>query len=170
METKLTLSSVSVYISTLKYKLLIIFIILNSATTLAQTCNAKLDVLKGRKTRSTSNSGTYYKIIITNNGTSNDTYTLSSLNTNDNCSNSDNSSTATNVVLNISFVDNNLSPITTISINSGETLSFLVNVTVPSGTSFNKWCCTQITATSSICTNYNVNTTLHTLVINSNDD
>lgn len=170
MKTKLTLSSVTVFISTLKYKLLIIFLILNSANTLAQTCNAKLDVLKGRKTRSTSNSGTYYKMIITNNGVNNDIYTLSSLNINNNCSNSDNSSTATNVVLNISFVDNNLSPISTIAINSGETLSFLAHVTVPTGTPFDKWCCTQITATSSMCPSYKTNTTLHTLVINSNDD
>lgn len=170
MKTKLTLHSVTVFISTLKYKLFIIFLILNSAITFAQTCSANLDVLKGRKTRSTTSSGTYYKMTITNNGSSNDIYNLSFLNTNNICTNSDNSSTATNVVLNITFADINLNSISTIAVNSGETLIFLVHVTVPLGTSFDKWCCTQITATSSICNNYKVNTSLNTLVINSNDD
>lgn len=159
-----------VFISPVKYKLFIIFLILNSAVTFAQTCNANLDVSKGRKTRSTSSSGTYYKMAITNNGPSNDVYTLSSLNINDNCSNNDNSSTTSNVVLNISFADLKLNSISTIAVNSGETLLFLAHVIVPPGTPFDKWCCTQITATSNFCTSYKVNTTLHTLVINSNDD
>lgn len=170
MKTKLTLYSETVFISTLKYKLIIVFLILNSALTFSQTCNANLDVLKGRKTRSTSSTGTYYKLTLSNNGSTNDVYSLSSSNINSTCTNSDNSSTATNVVLNISFADINLNPISTIAINSGETLTFLAHVTVPLGTSFDKWCCTQITAISSICPSYKVNTTLHTLVINSNND
>lgn len=170
MRTKLTLYAVTVFISSLKYKLIIIFLILNSAFSFSQTCSANLDVSKGRKTRSTSSSGTYYKMTITNNGISNDTYTLSSQNTNGSCSNSDNSSTTSNVILNISFTDINLNSISTISVNSGETLTFFVHVTVPVGTPINKWCCTQITASSSICENYYANSSLHTLVINSNDN
>ena len=68
MRTKLTLYAVTVFISSLKYKLIIIFLILNSAFSFSQTCSANLDVSKGRKTRSTSSSGTYYKMTITNNG------------------------------------------------------------------------------------------------------
>ncbi len=170
METKLTLSSVSVFISTLKFKLFTFFLILNSVFAFAQTCNANLEVVKNRNIRSTASEGTYYKMSITNNGSSDDVYSLSSLNINNICTNTDGSSTASNVALNISFVDDNFNPITEIIIRSGKTLTFLVHITVPVGTSFGKWCCTQVTAVSNICPSYKVNTTLHTLVINSNDD
>ena len=85
METKLTLSSVSVFISTLKFKLFTFFLILNSVFAFAQTCNANLEVVKNRNIRSTASEGTYYKMSITNNGSSDDVYSLSSLNINNIC-------------------------------------------------------------------------------------
>jgi hypothetical protein len=170
MRTKLTLKTVAVFISTSKFKLFTFFLILNSAFAFTQTCNANLDVVKNRNIRSTASEGTYYKMSITNNGSSDDEYTLSSLNINNICTNTDGSGTASNVVLNISFEDNNFNPITEIIIRSGKTTTFLAHITVPVGTSFGKWCCTQVTAASNQCPSYKVNTTLHTLVINSNDD
>lgn len=169
MTTKLTLQTVTIYISKIKYKLLIIFLILNSTLNFAQTCNANLEVLKNRNTRSTSFTGTYYKMTIINNGP-NDVYTLSSFNTNTIYTNSDGSNTSTNVALNISFEDNNFNPISSIEVKSGETITFLTHITIPFGTPIDKWCCTQINASSNLCEGYNLNTTLHTLVINSNDD
>ena len=160
MKTKLTnLPNKLVFISKSKYKLIVIFLFLSTSTIFAQTCAADIDVLKGRKSRSTTASGTYYKMIITNKGTNNDVYTLSSSNINGTCSNSDNSSTSNNVILNVTFTDNNLNPITSISVNSGETLTFLVHVTVPTGTPIDRWSCSQITASSSICSSYKVTTT-----------
>lgn len=171
MKTKLTnLPNKLVFISKLKYKLIFIFLFLSTSTIFAQTCAADFDVLKGRKSRSTTAIGTYYKMIITNKGTSNDVYTLSSSNINGTCSNSDNSSTSNNVILNVTFTDNNLNPITSISVNSGETLTFLVHVTIPIGTPIDRWSCSQINASSSICSSYKVTTTIHTLLINSNDN
>lgn len=170
MKTKLTLPSATVFICKLKFKLLTFFFLLNSVFTFAQPCNANLDVAKNRNIRSTTNEGTYYKMSITNNGLSDDEYSLSSLNINNICTNTDGSSTATNVALNISFEDNNFNPITEIIIGPGKTLTFLAHITVPIGTPFDRWCCMQVTAASNICPSYKVNTVLHTLVINSNDD
>jgi len=170
MRTKLTLHTVTVSISKLKYKLTIIFLIFNSLSTFSQTCNANLDVVKNRNIRSTTSQGTYYKMSITNKGSISDVYSLFSQNINNTCSNNDGSSTATNVSLNLSFEDTNFNSINKITINPGETLTFLAHITVPLGTSIDKWCCTQVTATSNLCPSYKVSTTLHTLVINSNDD
>lgn len=170
MKTKLTLHTVTVFISTLKFKLFSFFLILNSLFAFSQTCNANLDVVKNRNTRSTTSEGTYYKMSITNSGSTSDEYTLSSQNINNICTNNDGSNTTTNVGLNVSFEDNNFNSITKITINPGETFTFLAHITVPAGTPVEKWCCTQITAISNICKSYKVNTTLHTLVINSNDD
>lgn len=169
MKTKLNFSSTLVFISKLKYKLLTFFLLVNSVSSFSQNCNANLEVSKNRNTRSASNTGTYYKMIITNNGP-NDVYTLSSINANTICSNSDGSNTSTNVVLNISFEDLNFNTINSVSLKSGETVTFLVHVLVPTGTPINKWSCSQISANSNLCSNYKINTTLHTLVINSNDD
>lgn len=169
MKTKLNFSSASVFISKLKFKLLILLMISNSCFTFSQTCNANLEVSKNRNVRSTASTGTYYKMTLTNNGP-NDVFTLSSLNTNTICTNSDGSSTTTNVALNVTFEDLTFNTINSISVNSGETINFLVHITVPSGTPINRWCCNQVTASSNLCSNYKINTTLHTLVINSNDD
>lgn len=169
MKTKLNIPSALVFISKLKYTVLIISFLVNPVISFSQNCNANLEVSKNRNSRSTSNSGTYYKMSITNNGP-NDVYSLSSSNTNTICTNSDGSNSATNVELNISFEDLNYNSITSVSLKSGETVNFLVHILVPNGTPIDKWNCTQISAKSNLCTNYKINTTLHTLVIHSNDD
>lgn len=150
----------------------ILFLVLCTAISFAQSgsCSARLQVEKDRDTRSTPPDGTYYTLIISNTGTSDETYTLSSSNVNGSCANNDGSSTIGNVNLSTYFVDINLNPISEISLSPGQTVSFLVNVKVPVGTTVNKWNCTQITATSSSCSNYKVNTILHTLVSDPNQD
>jgi len=172
MKPKLTFYKLIDFISKSKInsKLLTLFLILITSFSYSQTCNANLEVIKNRNIRSTTSEGTYYKMSITNNSLSLDEYSLNSLNINNICTNNDGSSSATNVGLITSFEDNNFNTITKITIQPGETFSFLAHITVPPGTPIDKWCCTQVTAISNICKGYKVNITLHTLVINSNDD
>lgn len=171
MRTKLNFHSTIVSIFTLKNKLFIIFLLLNSILTFAQSsCSADLNVVKNRNSRSASSDGTYFKIALTNKSLTPDTYSLSGINNLSTCTNSDNSSTISNVSLNIIFKDINLNEITKISIQPEETIEFYVNITIPVGTAINKWCCSQISATSSTCSWYKITTDLHTFVINSNND
>jgi uncharacterized membrane protein len=149
-----------------------LFLVLCTSISFAQSgsCSATLQVEKDRDTRSTPPDGTYYTLIISNTGMSAQTYTLSSSNVNSSCANNDGSNTTGNVNLTANFVDTNLNSISEISLSPGQSVSFLVNIKVPVGTSVNKWNCTQITASSSSCSNYSVNTVLHTLVNDPNQD
>jgi hypothetical protein len=136
----------------------------------SNNCKANLIVEDNGYIRSTPLEGTYYSMIITNTGNSSDTYSLSSSNINSSCTNNDGTSTASNVVVNTDFIDPNRNPITEITVNSGESVNFYVHITVPIGTPINKWSCTQIIAESKTCTNYKVDSVLHTFVINPSKD
>lgn len=151
---------------------LFFILIVNSAITYGQSnvCNASLKVEQERNTRSTPLEGTYYSMIISNSSSFSDTFSLLSLNINSSCRNSDGSSSANNVNIEAAFLDANLKSINEISISAGESIKFFLHITVPRGTATNKWCCTQIIAESKTCSNYKVNTILHTLIIDSNDD
>jgi hypothetical protein len=146
-----------------KVVLLFIFALI-SFDSYSQTCNATLQVHKNRFTKSVPPGGTSYSIQITNTGVSNTTYTLSAANINSSCSNNDGSNTSNNVNLNISFSDLNSNAINDVTLNSGETITFLVQVKIPTGTSVSKWNCTQITATANECSSYKLSTVLHTFV------
>jgi hypothetical protein len=134
------------------------------------SCTADLRVEKDRNIRSTPLDGTYYSMLITNSGTSADTYHLFTSNINNSCTNTDGSSTANNVALNTTFIDTNKNPISKVSVNPGDSVNFFIKVTVPVGTTLEKWCCTQVTAQSKTCDDYTVNTVLHTYVIDSSKD
>jgi uncharacterized membrane protein len=153
------------------YKLLTAFIFLIITTnSYSQSCQATLKVEKNRSTKSVSPEGTYYKLEISNTGITSVTYKLSAINVNNSCSNNDGSSTSSNVNLNISFTDEGSNPISEISLNPGQTTTFLTNVNIPLGTAINKWNCTQIYATATSCSNYSVNIILHTLVSDPNQE
>ena len=134
----------------------------------AQTgsCTATLIVENDGNTRSTPLEGTYYSMLLTNNGNTADTYTLHSKNTNDACSNPDGSATSANVTIGTAFIDAERNTISEISLNAGQSVNFYIHITIPAGISIQKWSCNQVTATSKNCTNYAVNTVLHTLIIN----
>lgn len=151
---------------------IILIFVLNTVTVLGQSnsCSALLKVEKDRNTRSTPQDGTYYTMLISNNGSATDVFRLSALNVNSTCANTDGSDTTKNVKLNPLFLDANRNPITEISVNPGQTVSFFVHIVVPINTPFNKWNCTQISAKSRLCNTYEVNTVLHTLVINPSED
>jgi hypothetical protein len=135
-----------------------------TANSYSQSCKATLQVEKNRFTKSVPPEGISYSLLISNTGSRNATFDLSASNINSNCSNNDGSNTSSNVILSMSFTDTNSNSINQISLNPGETVTFLVKVKAPFGTAVNKWNCSQITATSIECPSYKVNTVLHTLV------
>ncbi len=140
-----------------------------NATTVSAQCSASLKVDQDRNTRSTPHAGTYYAMVITNKGKAADTFSLSTVNVNATAQNSDGSSTAKNVVLNVEFLDKGLKPIRDIKVNPGETVSFFAHILVPKETPFDRWSLAQVVAKSKNCSNYKVDTILHTLVINANE-
>jgi hypothetical protein len=150
----------------------IFFFIFYAANSYSQSnsCQAKLIVDHNLNTGSASTTGAYYLMIITNSGSSTDTFTLSASNVNATCSNSDGSSTAGNVNLETSFVDANLIPITEISLSPGQSINFYSRITIPTGSNIKKWCCTQVFAESKTCSNYKVSTVLHTYYSGPNED
>ena len=147
-------------------------LLLNSSITYSQmsSCKATLQAEKNRFTQSVPPEGTSYTMQISNTGSSNSTYTLSSSNVNSSCSNNDGSNVSGNVNLNISFSDTSLNSISEISLSPGETASFFVNVKIPVGTAVSKWNCTEITATATTCSSYKVSTILHTLISDPNQE
>lgn len=152
---------------------LIIIALLIVSTTFSysqSSCKAKLQVEKSRNSRSITSEGTQYKLELTNDNFNSANYTLKAVNINASCSNNDGSSTSGNVNLTIFFTDLDSNPITELSLNPGETKSFLAKIGLPSGTPINKWNCTQIIATSNDCSSYSVSTILHTLVSDPNQE
>ncbi|WP_316633126.1 hypothetical protein [uncultured Flavobacterium sp.] len=152
--------------------ILVLIFILISTFAFAQSgsCNATLIVENNGNIRSTPPAGTYYSMVLTNNSSSTDTYILSAKNINNSCANTDGSSTATNVIINTDFIDSQKSTISEISIGAGQSVNFYIHVTLPVNTAVEKWSCDQITATSKNCTNYSINTVLHTYIINPSND
>jgi hypothetical protein len=152
--------------------IMIAFVVFNMIVAFGQSssCSAEFGVEKDRNIRSVPPDGTYYKMIITNNGDATDTYSLSIKNINNECFNNDGSSTTNNVNLNFAFLDANMQPIDEITLDEGQFVNFFVFVTVPTGTAVKKWNCSLVTAQSKSCSNYKVDATLHTFVINPNED
>lgn len=154
-----------------KKKLFVLLFFLITTISLAQSgCNAALIVENNGNIRSTPLDGTYYSMVLTNNGSSADTYVLNSKNINASCSNTDGSSTGGNVTINTDFIDSDRNSLSEITLSAGQSMNFYVHITVPVNTSTQRWSCDQITATSKNCTSYAVNTVLHTYIINPVND
>ncbi|OXA77900.1 hypothetical protein SAMN05444397_1143 [Flavobacterium aquidurense] len=133
-------------------------------------CSSTLEVEKNRNYNNAGNDGAYFTMVLTNDGNSLDVYNLSALNINGNCSNNDQSSTSGNVNLISGFLDNSSVPINTITVPAHQTATFLLHLTVPQGTPYNKWNCMQVNATSTNCTNHTVSTVVHTIVNNPSEN
>ena len=134
------------------------------------SCDVDISAKKNRNSKNVSDLGSSYRMVITNNGDSADTFILSSKDVNSSCSNPDGSSSVNNVVLAYEFLDANNNKVTEISLNVGETYNFLVSVIVPSATKKNSWSCVEIMASSSKCDNYSATTLLQSMVIDPNQD
>ena len=152
--------------------LTVLIVLLFCSTIYSQqnNCSATLNAEKNRNSRSIPPDGTFYKMQITNTSLFVNSYIIVAENNNNNSENIDKSSTSSNVNLTFKLLDENKNSIDKVKLNPGETLFFLVHAEVPSGTNYNKWCNTQIIAKSISCSNYEVETVLHTLVISSNSD
>ncbi|HSD08655.1 hypothetical protein [Flavobacterium sp.] len=152
------------------YFALILFIITFSSFGQSNNCSAKLIVEDDGYVDSAAASGVLYNMIITNNGSSTDTYTLSSVNVNSTSKNPDDSETNNNVLLNTAFLDSQKNVITEITVNPGESVTFYSKLTIPVGTVLAKWSNNKIIATSTKCNSYKVEIILHTYVLKPNND
>ncbi|WP_343694714.1 hypothetical protein [Flavobacterium sp.] len=155
-----------------KKKLFLLLFFLITTISLAQSgsCSATLIVENNGNIRSTPLDGTYYSMILTNSGSSEDTFILSSKNVNASCSNTDGSSTSGNVTINTDFIDYGRNSLSEITLSAGQSLNFYVHITIPANTTVQRWSCSQITATSKNCSSYAVDTVLHTYIINPVND
>jgi len=154
-----------------KNLLLLFFFAISSAMVYGQnSCKATLVVEDNSNVDSASAEGVTYKMIITNTGGTSDTYSLSSVNMNSNFKNPDESDTNINVVLSTLFLDSNKNQITEIYIEPGKSIHFIAKLTIPAGTTLERWSTNQIIATAKNCNSYKVNTILHTYVLNPNND
>jgi len=155
-----------------KKNLLTVLFLLITTISFAQSgsCSASLIVENNGNIRSTPLDGTYYSMVLTNNSSSTDTFVLSSKNINASCTNTDGSSTAGNVIINTDFINSERNSLSEITLSAGESVNFYINVTIPAGTSTQKWSCNKITAASKNCSNYSVDAVLHTYIINPVND
>jgi hypothetical protein len=150
--------------------ILILLFICSTSYGQVKLCTAKLTVDHDLNVGSSNTEGAYYLMTLSNEGDSADTFTLSYDNINNECSNTDGSSTASNVNLKTLFVDKNLMPIHDISLNPGQSFSFYSHVTIPTGTNTKKWCCTQVSANSNNCVEYKAKTIIHTYYSGPNEN
>ena len=182
MRTKTTLKKAVKFVNNCKFifsfkknifqkNIFTILFCLITALSFAQSgCKATFEVEKNRNYSNADKDGAHFILVLTNEGNSDEIFKLTATNINDNCSNNDGTSTAANVNLISSFLDNSSVPITSVSLSSHQTATFSIHLTVPQGTSFNKWNCTQVNATSSNCSNYTVSTVVHTIVNNPSEN
>ncbi|MDA6071824.1 hypothetical protein NJT12_19545 [Flavobacterium sp. AC] len=183
MRTKTTLEKALKFVHNCKFifsfknnifqkNLFAILFCLISSISLAQSgsCNGTLVVENDGNIRSTPPDGTYYSMVLTNNSSSTDTFVFSSKNINASCANTDGTSTANNVIINTDFIDSERNSLSEITLNAGQSINFYIHITLPSGTTLQKWSCNQVTATSTNCADYSFNTVLHTYIINPAND
>lgn len=136
----------------------------------SSTCQGTLIVENNSYVRSAPLSGTFYSMVLTNTGNKSDTYSLSSSNVNSSSSNPDRSTVTNNVAIKATFMDLQKNVISSIALAAGKSINFFVSIEVPVGTTINKWNSTQISAKSANCNTYQLDTILHTLVIDASND
>jgi hypothetical protein len=129
------------------------------------SCDAELSVEKNRSVDSAGENGARFFLILKNKSFNKTTYVLSAKNLQKSCGNKNMKSSGVNVNLDVSFeLDNpNLSQ-NEITLGSGESNKFIVNVTVPKGTSFKNWGCIEIEAKPDGCDFNNAKTILSVYV------
>lgn len=146
----------------------IAILLLISSTVFAQAdnCSATFVVENNGYVRSAPITGTYYSLILTNNGPSDDTYNLVYLNDNTaSLKNPDDSSSENNVNLLGTFLNTSKSVIKSVFIRAGENVGLFLAIKVPASTGYDLWSTSKISAISNKCSSYQVDATLHTIVI-----
>ncbi|WP_120200954.1 hypothetical protein [Ichthyenterobacterium magnum] len=119
-------------------------------------CKAELSVEKNRSFKSADEDGTQFSLVLTNMSLDSKTFYLSAKSLSEPCDNKakyNKRGSSTNVDLNVSLNSDNVnkSAINKITLRSGQTYKFKVNVSVPKGTPYNTWSCIEIEAKSKDC-------------------
>lgn len=132
----------------------------------SQNCRAQLSVEKDRNTRSASEGDdTSFWVVLTNNSSKTETYSISTVNLKTSCDNQYNRTNEPNVPLSVSMTGNDSRSAFngSTSLRPGQSYRFRVDVSVPAGTPFNRWSCIEVQAKTPTCTNP-ATTTLKVLV------
>lgn len=148
-----------------------LILVFNTSVAFGQSgsCSANLKVEKDRNTRSTPLDGTYYSMVITNTSGASSVFLITP-NDSDMADKPINGGNTSIPKLQASILDSDLNPIDRISLSSGQSVNFLVHISVPSGIAYSRTYDTTIVAKSLSCSNYSTNTVLHTFVMNPNED
>ena len=134
-----------------------------------QYCNADLSVYKDRTFKSANEDGASFTLTLKNTSTKSSTYSLLTKNLSEPCDNiKGRSSSESNVKLDVSIqsIKNNTRGGlgNEITLRSGESHTFIVNITVPDGTKYNSWSCIEVEAKSDNCASSSETTTLSVFV------
>ena len=139
----------------------------------SKNCESELTVEKNRNTRSADETGTSFRLVLKNTSSTTQTYYLSANNAATACTNNSKynqrSAGSKNVSLNVSLETKNSdhsqrSKLNEITLNSGQSYSFDVYVSVPKNTPYNTWSCIQVEAKSKSCGTLSSKTTLNVYV------
>lgn len=151
----------------------------NTAT--SNDCSAQLIVEKDRSFKSADEEGAQFILVLTNSSSETKTFNLSSKQLTEPCHNNksqyNRNTGSSNSVLDVSIQNNSLnrnnansSPQLDITLNSGESYKFIVNVKVPKGTPFNTWSCIEVEAKSSDCKSLSETKTLSVFVVDPSEE
>ena len=131
----------------------------------AQNCNAELVVENNRNTRSANEDGAVFSLVLTNSSSITTTYNITTLNLEKSCANKNRGTSLSNVNLNIVIQGN-----TQISLSAGQSYSFKIQVSVPSGTPYYRWSCIEVQAKSDECNSISANILLKVYVPNPTEE
>jgi hypothetical protein len=128
-------------------------------------CDFELSVENNKSIKSTRETGAKFYLTLKNKSSNTSTYSLLSNNLDTPCGNKDLKKSGVNVSLNVTF-KNELSRLeeNEITLRSGESKRFMVYVTVPDGTKFNKWGCIEIEVNPKGCSSNSAKTVLSVYV------
>ena len=150
-----------------------IFNSVENTTIYYQNCEAKLSVKKDRNFETANEDGASFVLILENTSSQTATYQLSTANLLEPCDNNSagRSSGKSNVSLDVSIESSGSSDRSNegVTLNSGETYSFIVQVNVPKGTAYNNWSCIDVIAASKDCSSP-AKTTLSVFVADPSED
>lgn len=122
--------------------------------TYAQTCESVFKVEKDRNFRSVDQDGTTYWLSLTNLSSFQKTYTVDLTDLVSPCNNNIHPMTGPNVSLELEVLDENSNPIgTQINVAAGQTYRFQINVSVPDGTTLERWSCVEVKVNTNNCVN-----------------
>ncbi len=142
-------------------------------------CSAELSVEKNRSSKSADEEGAQFVLVLTNTSSVSKTFSLSARQLAQSCKKGNaqyNRGTQSgNAALNIAFQTNGLqrkssNNASEITLSSGESYKFIVNVTVPEGTPYNVWSCIEVEATASDCKSLSETTTLSVFTVDPSEE